>query len=281
MATNDRPAVAMLRAFRVTPGRLLAALLATEGLLFLGDWCRCSPFNEHKGYAVLIALASVGVFLLVMFAWFLASLFFRWRFQFSIRLLLVLMLAVALPCSWLSVEIRNAERQRVAAEEVRKHGGWGPGDSSAGDVTPGGLVMYDCAYDPTGRFLGDRSPIPPGPAWLRRMLGEQFFTHVIAASVSTDEGLEHLQAFPRLKSLELFNEIGGPSLEKLATLPTLQELHLKDAGVTDATFEHLRRVTQLQELDIERRGNFAGANVTDRGLAYLSSFAQTRTIGSC
>ena len=48
------------------------------------------PFNQHKGWTVLIAIATVGAALLLMFLWFLAALLFRLRFQFSILSLLVL-----------------------------------------------------------------------------------------------------------------------------------------------------------------------------------------------
>ena len=43
---------------------------------------------------MLIAVAVVGGAMLVMLLWFIVSLVFRWRFQFSIRSLLVLTVAV-------------------------------------------------------------------------------------------------------------------------------------------------------------------------------------------
>ena len=61
-----------------------------------------------KGYAVLVAVASVLAFFLLMFLWFLLALVFRWRFQYSILSLLVLMVAVALPCAWLATEMKAA-----------------------------------------------------------------------------------------------------------------------------------------------------------------------------
>ncbi len=65
------------RWYRLTPGRLLPLLLAVEGFLWLSDRFCWFAFNQHKGYTVLIAVASVGVFLLLMFLWFLAALVFR------------------------------------------------------------------------------------------------------------------------------------------------------------------------------------------------------------
>ncbi len=94
------------RRLRLTPGRFVLALLAVEGLLWLSD--RFGWLGWHKGYAVLTCVASVGVFLLLMLGSFAASLLFRRRFQFSLRSLLALVVVVALPCSWLAVEMKKA-----------------------------------------------------------------------------------------------------------------------------------------------------------------------------
>ena len=66
-----------------------------EGLLWLSERLPWFPFNHHKGWTVLIAVAVVGGAMLVMLLWFIASLLFQWRFQFSIWSLLVLTVAVA------------------------------------------------------------------------------------------------------------------------------------------------------------------------------------------
>ena len=58
---------------------------AGRGLLWLSERFHWFPFNAHKGWTVLIAVASLGVFLLLMLLWFLAALVLRLRFQFSIR----------------------------------------------------------------------------------------------------------------------------------------------------------------------------------------------------
>ena len=97
------------RRFYPTPAWLIFGLLVVEGLLWLSERYRWFWFNEKKGWTVLIAVAVVGVAMLVMLVWFVVSLVFRWRFQFSIRSLLVLTVAVALPCSWLAVEMKAAE----------------------------------------------------------------------------------------------------------------------------------------------------------------------------
>ena len=45
------------RWFRLTPDRLMVGLLALEGFLLLSEWFRWFPFNQHKGWTVLIAMA--------------------------------------------------------------------------------------------------------------------------------------------------------------------------------------------------------------------------------
>ena len=97
------------RRFYPTPAWLIFGLLVVEGLLWLSERFQWFGFNSHKGWTVLIAVAVVGLAFVVMLLWFIASLLFRWRFQFSIRSLLVLTLAVAVPCSWLASEIASAE----------------------------------------------------------------------------------------------------------------------------------------------------------------------------
>ena len=106
------------RHFHLTPGHCLLALLAVEFLLFLSQWFRWLP----KGWPVLIAIAAVGVLMILMLGWFGVALVFRRRFQFSVRSLLVLTIAVALPCSWLVVERAGAKRQKEAKDELGRSG---------------------------------------------------------------------------------------------------------------------------------------------------------------
>src|SRR6266567_8103038 len=95
------------RLFHVTPDRFVAGLLIVECLLWLSELLQCFA----KGWAVLVAIASVCVVVLLILLWFGGSLIFRWRFQFGIRSIFVLMLAVAIPSGWLAVERERALRQ--------------------------------------------------------------------------------------------------------------------------------------------------------------------------
>jgi membrane protein YdbS with pleckstrin-like domain len=85
------------RWYRLTPDRFVIGLLVVECLLWLSERFQWFSFNAHKGWTVLFAVAVVGLAFLVMLLWFIAALLFRWRFQFSIRSLLVLTVAVVVP----------------------------------------------------------------------------------------------------------------------------------------------------------------------------------------
>ena len=94
-----------------------------------------------------MTIAAVGAVFVLMLLWFLVALVFRRPFQFSLRSLLLLVVVVAIPCSWLATEMKAAREQHAAVEAIKKLGG---------------LVCYD--YEDTG---------PSGPA--RYHLGQRGF----------------------------------------------------------------------------------------------------------
>ncbi|HEV3005770.1 MAG TPA: hypothetical protein VGX78_14990, partial [Pirellulales bacterium] len=83
--------------------------------------------------------------------------FFR-RPRYSLKALLVFTLVASLPCWYISVKMARKRRERGAVAALRDSGGW---------------AWYDWEYS--------RSPElakPPGPAWLRWVLGDDFFADV-------------------------------------------------------------------------------------------------------
>ena len=226
------------RRFHPTPSWLVLGLLAVEGLLWLSQ--RFQWLTWSKGYAVLIAVASVGVAFLLMSLWLLVSLLFRWRFQFSIRSLLVLTVAVALPFSWLAVEMKAAREQHDAVAAI-----WGLR----------GSVVYDW-QDPIWGTVGDGgqgfmlacTPLldahPPGPAWLRNLLGDDYFGQVEIVDLSE-------------------TQVADDGLERIQRLSQTRILYLGGSKVTDAGLAHLAGLTQLEELYL------GGTQVTDQGAMRL------------
>ena len=80
----------------------------------------------------------------------------RW-FQYSLRTLLLVMLMASVGMSWFAVKMQWVRRQREAVEVITRLGGF---------------VTYDWRSDGSGLE-------PPGPAWLRNLLGEDFFGEVV------------------------------------------------------------------------------------------------------
>ena len=190
----EQPGMPKLRWFQPTPGKLLIILLAVEGVLLLSERFKWFGFNQHKGWTVLIAVAAVGSFLLFMLFWFIVSLVFRWRFQFSIRSLLLLTVAVAIPFSWLALEMKWAREQSEAVKVLVKLGG---------EV----IMDYDLITDADGDLVHRRRE--PAPAWMREKLGDDFFGNVTIVFLDntevSDVGVEKLKGLTQLQWLDLRN----------------------------------------------------------------------------
>jgi len=213
------------RWLRLTPDRLILAILAVEALLWLSD--RLGWPAWHKGYAVLTAVASAGTVLLVMLGWLIGSLVFCWRFQFGLRSLLVLVIAVAVPCSWMAVELKKAKRQFQAYKHIE----WD---------------LY------TTNGIGE---FPWYSAWLHRMLGTEgyydpeFLVFNNFASIN-DETLAMLARLTNLGQLWLNGDIAitDAGLDHLKRLHQLRDLSLADAPVSAEAVQRLRRALPACEI---------------------------------
>ena len=259
MGMTDAPTPTRRR-FSPTPAWLIFGLLVVEGLLWLSERFSWFAFNAHKGWTVLIAVAVVGVTAILMLLWFVASLVFRWRFQFSIRSLLLLTVAVAVPCSWLVVEMREPKQEREAEAALVKAGGhvaWLQKSSLFQPPGPNGeLQMAE-------------------PKWLRELLGDDFFSGVIQVKFEnipvTDADLEHLEALSHLDDLSLNNtEVTDVGLKHLEGLSYLTMLTLDKTRITDAGLEHLKGLRELRRLGL------AGTQITDVGMEHLKGLKRLR-----
>ncbi len=245
--TEPKPSV---RWWHLTPGRLLATMLAVEALLWLSE-CFCwLPW--HKGYAVLTAVAGVGAAIVGMVLWFAVALVFRRQFQFSLRSLLLLVVVVALPCSWLGVEMKKARNQRDAYDKVIQLGSY--------------YYEFENLADPT-------------PKWLVELLGERFFVDVedigipIGAEISDDD-LVCLDRLPKLKLLAIsYSQITDSGLQHLDRLHELQELFAPGCGITDEGLRHLQGLAKLKSLTLTHNWD-----ITDAGLEHVKGLVNLQTL---
>jgi len=165
------------------------------------------------------------------------------RFQFGIRSLLVLTVAVAAQCSWLVCEIRRAKPQRETVEAL---------NAIRRDVPGAGFG-----------FRQGRPPIPP--AWLDRLLAyggptwESLLwdTCVVdelslrGSSVTDRELQQCVNQLPGLERLELCQtRITDAGLKNLKVLAGLVQLVIVEPQITDAGLEPLKGLTRLRELHV-------------------------------
>jgi len=213
------------RWFRVTPDRVVLALLAVEGFLLLSERFGWFAFNRQKGWTMLIDMASVAAALLLMLLWFMASLVFRRRFQFSIRSLLLLTLAIAVPCSWFAAARQQARKQREVVDEIK---------------TDGGSVMCEYEIDPSSALV--ESDAPSWLEWPLKLFGDDMFANVRLVSLGKAEGidawLERLNEFPQLRYLDCSaTDVSDAGLQHLKGLAKLDILYLSNkvsnAGIAD------------------------------------------------
>ncbi len=206
----------------------------------------------------------------------------RW-FQFSLKLLLVLMLLVSIGMSWVAVRLQRARRQKEAAECL---------------VRLGWQIEYDCQIDEKGNFSDAK---PPQRGWLRSFLGDDFFDHARRARVPvayhtglqlSEEVSEYLKdldaALARIQGLSTLEELyldtqmdfvlkihrnarlerdcirtADVGMERIATLVNLKKLSLQGTPLTDAGVKHLERLPGLKQLDL------SATRITDAALEHL------------
>ncbi len=279
--------------FRITPDRCVVALLALEAFLLLSGWFRWFPFNQHKGWTVLITVVGVGVALLLMFSWFLAALVSRLRFRLGI--LALLLLAVVVAGLWFLFNEHKGSTVLIAVVSVdvacmvmflgflaalafrwqfqfsllsllllvvvvAVPCSWLAPELERARKQRGAAEAIEKAggtvsydYQLDSSGFQNGSAAPPEPAWLRELLGDDLFVNVVRGDIRA-------------------SEVNDGRLQHLNALPQLQVLWLFGTGVTDAGLKHLEGLTKLQWLRLDR------TNVTDAGLQHLKGLTQLQQL---
>ena len=253
------PIISKSRLYRPSPQHLPIILLAIDAILLASERFRIFTFNHQKGCTVLIALAGVGVITALGLLWFVAALLLSCRFQYGIRSLIVLVVGVAVPCSWLAVELRDAKEQRDAILVIARGGGG---------------VVYDYQRFTVGRQeFWSPALLSPVPLWLRELLGGDFFDRIGLVRINTDAEMECLRRIRDVRSLTLdATKVTDAGLENVGGLVSLEELNLCGTGVTDEGLANIERLSNLKSMDL------TNTKVTDKGLVYLAGLPELQKL---
>jgi hypothetical protein len=137
--------------------------------------------------------------------------------QFSLATIFVVVAVAAVPCVWMASKMEAKRNERAVVASIRGHGG-------------------ECEYP----WENQTKCPPPGPEWVRSILGNDIFSDVNAVRLTQLTDLRHLER-----------------------LTGLQMLTLDDLPITDSELKHLEKLVKLEMLSL------CGTEVTDSGLERL------------
>jgi hypothetical protein len=231
--------------YRVTPNRLLLVLLAVEVSLGVSDRYCWFSLDRYDNRALLIALGAAGATIALLTLWSLTSLVFRWRFQFNLRSLLLIVMAVGVPCGWLFREVEREQNQGRVAERIREMGGKAfVQPTLLGRLLRDDSLTYVFYIDLSGTGANDASLA--AIAQLRELL-----ILYLSNTRITDAGLVHLRGLAYLQDLDLGGtKITDAGLVHLRNLKRLDRLGLGYTEITDAGLAHLRGLAALSDLGV-------------------------------
>lgn len=154
---------------------------------------------------------------------------------FTIGVAIAFVISLALACVFgVAYYCRKLQQRRLVAEITRVDG----------------EVHYNYEYDQDGRCLTGRHPA--APAWLRRIVGDDFFGDPVEVVV-----------FPQM-SQDLLPVIGQ--------LKTLRRVNVCDVDISPEPFKAVSQLSSLEELE------FQGSAVPHRGLKDLGAISQMPTL---
>jgi len=206
----------------------------------------------------------------------------RWL-RFSLRTLFI---AFTVFCVWLGMRVERGNRQRRAVEDLQ---------------ALGARVLYAHQIeilDGASVTIHVAAPLP-GPAWLRRWTGDDFFQRAVLVSFNNQEAPDiHAELLASLPELELLyvpiSWANDEDLLKIARLKELKVLDLNYTAVTDEGLAHLTRLRNLRDLSLGLTAisdagckhlaeipslyylNLSATDVSDAGLAHLASLDELR-----
>jgi hypothetical protein len=235
-----------------------------------------TPGDTVGGYYARIA-AWVFVALAVL-AWLLADVLLRNRFQFGIKTLLTLMVVVAVVGGWFGWKMERARRQNQTIERILSlQGSWREGDHWVRPPIAAEETWLEWLLgELRDEFSLDR---------LRDALGNDFFTDVenIVGLDLSSYCYSVLDPSERLKGrhynssrgliLVIVSALTDSDLEHIKRMTNLEELWLDCTDVTDTGLECVKGLPRLRVL------NLCWTDVTDSGLEPLKGLPELQVVG--
>lgn len=174
----------------------------------------------------------------------------KW-YQFSLRMLLVVVTLFALLCSYFAVVRERVRKKREAVEAIGKLGG---------------AVIYDFEQDAKNTSFDP--PIPPAPDILIRKFGIDFFADAAEVKFGQqkirDQDLQWLRGMTKLNHLQIASgDITDAGISNIAGLTRIENLYLEGTSITDQGLKYLEGFSNLRYFVLSRTG------ITGVGFKYL------------
>lgn len=241
---------------RWTPGTFLAVLIVLELLALQFSPLRWFAAFNHRAWTPLFAVELALGGLIVLAFWAIVARLRQGKFQFSLRALVLLFVALAVPLAALAAEIRwAAGRRDRAAALARLH-----------------------ARAHSGGTLRNPSPLDYyyEPEWLAAWLGSDLFrppeTSFTANRVS-DESARRFRDYPETEYVAFLQpQLTDDGWRQLRHWPHLNRLAVRDAVLTDAAVDAIAAQRALQQLILE------DVRMTDEQLGRLGRLPELRNL---
>ncbi len=206
----------------------------------------------------------------------------RRRFRLSIRMMLLLVLAICLGLGW---QTNKARQQRAVVAAVKAHGGWVHYDYEfvKGKLTPGRTLWIpnslrkafgdeyfqeirwvSFVYDDASGKRYDNDRVEACDDVMALLEYQSSLKSIfMKRTQATDEGLSHLRRLTDLEELYMWDAslITDAGVENLKGLVNLRNIHLDKSRMTDVGFRHLAGMKKMKRLVLENQ------SFSDRGLA--------------
>ena len=179
----------------------------------------------------------------------------RWL-SFSLRSMLMFVAVAGISMGWMAWHVNRVRNQRLVVAELS---------------SVGGLVIYSYQWQQRTRQE------PPGPKWLRSLLGDDIFADVKEVDIRhdhvTEQTLARVATLPAVLTLMMRSDrISDSGLAHLAKMSTLQQVDLYSPGLSDASLAQLAKIEGLKYLTVD------SPQLTDVGLEYVGKLKKLEAI---